>query len=212
MNDKEKKLEKNTNKSMKISEIKVESTDQQATTSQNQYDGLQFDETTKRKKLKKPIKVFGVVCIVISMASFIFMGTSKVDVSQAAKSALENKVSTEVSAGSILLSKDENIGEEDHTITHNSDVKDTKILIWDYAAEDGDYVQVIVNGTPLGDAFMIKHKPKEITIPAVGKVQIKGIRDGGGGITYGIRYDINGTSYFNGTSKGKSNTYTLTRE
>ncbi len=215
MNNKQKKSENNTNKSiksMKISETKINSVNQQLTTSQNQYDDLQLDETAKRKKLKKPIKAFGIICVVISIASFIFIGTSKVDTSQAAKSALENKISTEVSGGTILLSKDENIQGGDYTITHNSDVKDTKILIWDYAAEDGDYVQVIVNGTTLGDSFMIKHKPKEITVPAVGKVEIKGIRDGGGGITYAIRYDINGTSYFNGTLEGESNTYTLIKE
>lgn len=212
MNDKQKKIKNNTNKSMKISETKIESANQQVTTSQNQYDALQLDEIAKRKKLKKPIKAFGVVCVVISIASFIYIGTSKVDTSQAAKSALENKVSTEVSAGTILLSKDENIQGGDYTITHNSDVKDTKILIWDYAAEDGDYVQVIVNGAPLGDSFMIKHKPREITVPAVGEVEIKGIRDGGGGITYAIRYDINGTSYFNSTPEGESNTYTLIKE
>jgi hypothetical protein len=56
---------------------------------------------------------------------------------------------------------------------------------------------------------MIKNKPREITVPSVGTVQIKGIKDGGGGITYAVRYEINGTSYFNGTPEGQLNTYTL---
>lgn len=171
-----------------------------------------FDEKAKRKQLDKPLKTFGAICIAASVVSFIFTGTSSVDTSESAKNALKNKTSTAVSAGTILLSKDENAQAKDYTIIHKSDVKDTKIWVWDYAAEDGDYVQVLVNGAPSGDAFMIKHKPREIIVPAVGKVQIKGVRDGGGGITYAVRYDINGTSYFNGTPEGELNTYTLTKE
>lgn len=169
-------------------------------------------EKARRKQIEKPLKIFGVICIAVSIVPFIAMGGSKVDTSQSAKNALENKVSTALSAGTILLSKDENAQAKDYTITHKSEIKDTKIWVWDYAAEDGDYVQVIVNGAPVGEAFMIKHKAKEIIAPAVGEVQIKGIRDGGGGITYAIRYDVNGTSYFNGTPEGELNTYTLNKE
>ena len=59
---------------------------------------------------------------------------------------------------------------------------------------------------------MITHKPKELIVPGTGEVQIKGIKDGGGGITYAVRYEINGTSYFNGTPEGELNTYTLRKE
>jgi hypothetical protein len=169
-------------------------------------------EKADRKKLDKPIKIFGTICIAAAIASFIFTGKSTVDTSESAKNALKNKVSTAISAGTILLSKDENTQAQNYTITHKSDAKDTKIWVWDYAGEDGDYVQVLVDGAPLGEAFMIRHKPKEIIVPAVGEVQIKGIKDGGGGITYAVRYDINGTSYFNGTPEGELNTYTLIRE
>jgi len=90
-----------------------------------------------------------------------------------------NKVSIAISAGTVLLSKDENTEAKDYTISHNSNSKDTKIWVWDYAVEDDDYVQVLVNENPIGESFMIKHKPKEITVLAEGKVQIKGIKDGG---------------------------------
>lgn len=172
----------------------------------------EFDYKYNRKQIDRPLKKFGIICIVVAIISFIFTGKSTADTSESAKNALKNGVSTAVSAGTVLLSKDENTQAKDYTIAHKSDVKDTKIWVWDYAAEDGDYVQVLVNGAPIGDSFMIKHKPKELTVPAVGQVQIKGIRDGGGGITYAVRYDINGTSYFNGTPEGESNTYTLTNE
>jgi hypothetical protein len=169
-------------------------------------------EKAERKKLDRPLKIFGGICIAAAVVAFIYSGSSTVNTSESAKNALETKVSTAISAGTILLSQDENVGAKDYTIAHKSDSIDTKIWVWDYAAEDGDYVQVLVNGAPVSDAFMIRHKPKEITVPAAGKVQIKGIKDGGGGITYAVRYDINGTSYFNGAPEGEFNTYTLIKE
>jgi len=164
------------------------------------------------KKKDKPLKVFGGICLALFAAAMIFSSTSSVNTTDAAKKALTDKVSTSLAAGTVLLAKDENIGQQDYTITHKYDQNDTKIWVWDYAAEDGDYVQILVNGTPVGEAFMIKHKPVEITVPAVGEVQIKGIRDGGGGITYAVRYDLNGTNYFNSAPEGEFNTYTLIKE
>lgn len=172
----------------------------------------EFNKKVEQKRKDKPLKVFGLICISFGICFLISEGISKIDTSESAKNALKNRVSTAISAGTVLLSKDENTQAQDYTITHKSEVKDTKIRVWDYAGEDGDYVQVLVDGSPLGEAFMIRHKPKEIIVPAVGEVQIKGIKDGGGGITYAIRYDINGTSYFNGTPEGELNTYTLIKE
>jgi hypothetical protein len=167
------------------------------------------EEKPKRNKFDKSLKIFGGVCIAIAIAAMFFSGSTTLDTSQSAVDALKNKVSTSISAGTILLSKDQNTEAKDYTITHKANAKETKIWVWDYAAEDGDYVQVLVNGAPSGEAFMIKNKPREITVPSVGAVQIKGIKDGGGGITYAVRYEINGTSYFNGTPEGQLNTYTL---
>ncbi len=164
------------------------------------------------KNKDKPLKVFGGICVALFVAAMIFSSTPSVNTTDAAKNALADKVSTSLAAGTVLLAKDENIGQQDYTITHKYNQNDTKIWVWDYAAEDGDYVQVLVNGAPVTEAFMIKHKPVEITVPAVGEVQIKGIRDGGGGITYAVRYDLNGTNYFNSAPEGEFNTYTLIKE
>lgn len=164
------------------------------------------------KKMDRPLKIFGGICIALFVVAMIFSANSSINTSDAAKDALTKKVSTSLAAGTILLANDENIGQQDYTITHKYDKNNTKIKVWDYAAEDGDYVQVLVNGSPITDAFMIKHKPVEITVPAVGEVQIKGILDGGGGITYAVRYDLNGMSYFNSAPEGEFNTYTLIRE
>lgn len=166
----------------------------------------------QKSTTNKPLKAFGGICIVLFILAILFGSTQSVNTSDGAKSALASKVSTTLSAGTILLTKDESSASHDYTITHQSDKKDTKIWVWDYAAEDGDYVQVLVNGTPVGEAFMIKHKPAEIMVPSVGQIQIKGIKDGGGGITYAVKYEINGTSYFNSAPEGTFNTYTLIKE
>lgn len=172
-------------------------------------------ENKDKKNIKskdKLLKKFGWSCIIAFIIMIIFISKSSVNTSDSAKKALKEKVSTSLSAGTILLSADENIGEQDYTITHKSSNDETKIWIWDYAAEDGDYVQVLVNGTPTSESFMIKHKPKEIIVPSVGDIQIKGIKDGGGGITYAVRYELNGTNYFNSAPEGEYNTYTLIME
>ena len=167
----------------------------------------------KRKRRDKPLITFGLVCMALFIAGLIFSDSSAPDTSDAAKKALKDKISTTLAAGAILLSQDENIGEQDYTLTHaQTDQNSTKIWIWDYAAEDGDYVQVLVNGVPQSAPFMIKHKPVlfDLSITGlVGQVQVKGVRDGGGGITYAVHYELNKTTYFNYAPEGAFNTYTL---
>ncbi len=172
----------------------------------------QVKEKSDHKKKDKPLKVFGGICLAVFVAAMIFSFKPAVDTSDAAKQALSDRVSTSVAAGTILRNNDEKIEPQDYIINHSYDKSESKILVWDFAAEDGDYVQVLVNGSPVSEAFMIKHKPVEMTVPAVGEVQIKGIRDGGGGITYAVRYELNGTCYFNLAPEGEFNTYTLIKE
>lgn len=174
-------------------------------------------QVTSTKKEKTPfdklIKTTGIVLIVASIFTFAWGINSSptVDRSDAAQQAITEQVSTSLSVGTILMSSDENIGAKDYTITHDSNQDESKIWVWDYAAEDGDYVQILVDGTPIGDAFMIKNKPQEFMVPTTGTVQVKGIRDGGGGITYAVRYELNNTNYFNSAPEGEFNTYTLVR-
>jgi hypothetical protein len=150
--------------------------------------------------------------IVLCIIAFMLEASPEIDTSDSALDALKSGYSTSLSAGTVLLGKDEFVGGKDYTIIHSSDQKESKIWVWDYAAEDGDYVQIIVNGYPIGDAFFIKNKPAVFTIPSVGLVQVKGVRDGGGGITYAVRYEINGVTYFNNAPTNGFNTYSLTLE
>ncbi len=169
-------------------------------------------EVKKKTPFDKLLKTTGIVLIIASIFALIWSGnTPTVDTSDAAKQAITEQVSTSLSVGTILMSSDENIGAKDYTIAHNSTLDESKIWIWDYAAEDGDYVQILVDGNPIGDAFMIKNKPQEFKVPSTGTVQVKGIRDGGGGITYAVRYELNNTNYFNSAPEGEFNTYTLVR-
>lgn len=169
-------------------------------------------DDTLLKRIERPWKLFGGICLALGIVVFLLTSSPTVDHSASAENALEAKISTSISAGTVLLAADQNVEAKDYTISHTSDNKETKVWIWDYAAEDGDYVQVLINGTPLSDSFMIMNKPKEFIVPTEASIQIKGVRDGGGGITYAIRYDINGTSYFNGAPEGEMNTYTLVRK
>jgi len=177
---------------------------------------LQMDSMVNQKKsyknLDRHLKSFGILCISIAIVMLSLTSNTTVDTTHAAKIALKERVSTSLSIGTVLSSEDQNVGKKDYTITHQLNQDKTKIWVWDYAAEDGDYVQVLVNGSPVTEPFMIKNKPKEIEVPATGDIQIKGIRDGGGGITYAIHYEVNNTNYFNTAPEGKFNTYTLIRQ
>lgn len=164
---------------------------------------------TKLKKTGKAMILLGIVALVATMK---VSSTESVNTSEEAVKAMETHVSKSLPIGVKLMTNDEFVESTDYIITHSSTSEKTKIHVWDYAAEDGDYVQVLVNGTPLGDAFMIKNKPVELEVPTVGEVQILGTRDGGGGITYAVHYDINGVTYFNGTDVGEGNLYTLMKK
>lgn len=166
-----------------------------------------------KTKADKKLKITGLVLAGLFVVSIFFMPTSSsVNTSEQAIQALENRISTQLPIGVRILSKDENLAGQDRTITHSSPIDENKIHIWDYAAEDGDYVQILVDGVAICDPFMIKNKPVVFTVPTTGEIQVLGIRDGGGGITYAVHYDVNGTTYFNGTDVGNGNRYTLIKE
>lgn len=161
-----------------------------------------------KKRIKKSAWILGAAAV----ASVIMCSSTSVETGDDAAAALETHMSTTLGAGVRLLSKDENVIGQDYTISHSLTDENTKIWIWDYAAEDGDYVQILVDGSPIGDPFMIKNKAVSFTVPTVAEVQVVGTRDGGGGITYGVYYELNQITYFNGMDEGGSNIYTLVRE
>lgn len=165
-----------------------------------------------KKRIKRGAWILGAVAIASVIIYASLFSSASVETGDDAAAALETHMSTTLGAGVRLLEKDENMIGQDYTISHSSSDENTTIWVWDYAAEDGDYVQILVDGSPIGDPFMIKNKAVSFTVPTVAEVQVVGTRDGGGGITYGVYYELNQTTYFNGMDEGGSNTYTLVRE
>jgi hypothetical protein len=164
------------------------------------------------KRVKKSAVFFMTVAIVGMITYSMGHPSSSVNTTDQTEDALKTHMSTSLGVGSRLMSSDEKYVGGDLTITHKSNDDETTMYIWDYAAEDGDYVQVVIDGTPMGEPFMIKNKPISFKVPTVGEVQVIGTRDGGGGITYGVYYEANSTTYFNGMDVGGDNIYTLVRE
>ena len=168
-------------------------------------------------KKKTGIIKFGMFCLLMSfiLACMFFTMVGKIDKSDAAKKLMETGTSKTIRVGTILSTSDsDNVKTfKTWTINHNFNESQSRMWIWDYAAEDGDYVQVVVNGTPVSEPFMIKHKPVEFLIPSNAIVQIRGIHDGDGkGITYGIHFEVNDTTICNRTVPEGANTYTLVKK
>lgn len=183
-------------------------------TLQSEDDDSQPDTSTSQTKKvasRSKIQIFGFFVLAIICALFLLrnmVSGHQVD-EQAAAQALQAQQSTNLPIGAILSDQEEAITSKDYTITHTSNEKETTIQIWDFADEDGDYVQLFVNGEPYSDAFLIQHKPVQFTVPSEGEIQVKGIRDGVGGISYAIYFPLNETTYFNSAAEGSMNTYTL---
>ena len=180
---------------------------------QPDYIAEQTEEKKAKIKANKKLKTTGLIFAGVFVVSMFLLPTSpSVNTSEEAIQALESGMSTLLPIGVRIQSKDEYLAAQDLTITHSSSSDESRIYIWDYAAEDGDYVQILVDGVAICDPFMINHDPAVFTVPTVGEIQVLGTRDGGGGITYAVHYDVNGTTYFNGMDVGNGNLYTLIRE
>ena len=168
--------------------------------------------TTFTKRIKSGAWGLLIVGIVGMVGMMMFSSGGSVDKSPEADQARDTHMSTTLTAGTKLLSADDNYIGTDVIVEHSSKADETNLHIWDYAAEDGDYVQVLVNEAPLGAPFMIKNKPVTFKVPTVGDIKVVGTRDGGGGITYAVYYDMNHTTYFNGVDEGGNNLYQLIRK
>lgn len=83
------------------------------------------------------------------------------------------------------------------------------MIVWDYAAEDGDMVSVIIDGKPVGPSFTIMHSPHTIKVPKGTNVEVVGTHDGGGGITYAINFPEIQKTILNGLTAGETNNYYL---
>lgn len=138
--------------------------------------------------------------------------TNLQNVSKNIISVLKNGVAKNVKAGLLLNASDVSDTAKDYTVVIPQGISTMDLIIWDYAAEDGDYVQVIQNGVAVTEVFMIKNSPQRVTVPAGGIIEIKGIKDGGGGITYAVSITETGYTYFNRAPISGANKYTIVQE
>lgn len=177
------------------------------------FENFSSEDNNEVKKSFSSTKIFIGFTVIAFLISFnMFGSTQPAEMTNETLNAIETRVSNELPPGTILFSQDEVTEKKDYTIEHSSNENETNIYVWDYAAEDGDYVQILVNGVEYTDAFMILNESKVFTVPSTGDIQIKGIKDGGGGITYAVYYDLNSTIYFNSAPEGEFNTYTLLKK
>jgi len=112
--------------------------------------------------------------------------------------------------GVVLATADARQQPKDHTVEFPNGMKRTSILVWDYAAEDGDQVEVLVDGQPFHGPFVIRHAPVAVDVPVGAVVEVRGVVDGGGGgVTYAINFPDLRRSFTNGVEPGSGNKYTL---
>ncbi len=151
----------------------------------------------------------GIAALVIFGAAIFFNGsTGRLD------DVRSNGIGRGMEAGKILAASDDSAGLEarDFEIRMKENLTSSRMLIWDFAAEDGDFITVKVNGEVLATNIGILNKPLSYEIPIPSVVEIVGIKDGVGGITYGVKFPgaVQNNAYFNAAPVGSSNVYTIT--
>lgn len=184
-------------------------------TKNNQYTPLENEEQRRSKgkyPLTKRMKSGIWLILIVVIISYNLSGINddtEINNSKEIKQAVKTHTSTTLTAGTKIMSADKKFAGKDYTVNFASSGGEVKMYVWDYAIEDGDYVEILVDGEPICKPFMLRNEAREFSVPSVCKVQIKGIKDGGKGITYGVYFDVNRKSYFNCTVVGGSNVYTL---
>lgn len=153
--------------------------------------------------------LIGWVALLTFLGTMAFTSSSTIDAQIASKGYAVNVVAgytMDVAADNVV-----SLMPQDYIVEVNSDADMGRMLIWDFAAEDGDVVQIEVNGQIVMNSVPIRNEPVMIEIPFPSTVRIIGLRDGQGGITYGVKFPGNtsGQVYFNVAPEGEANTYTV---
>ena len=121
-------------------------------------------------------------------------------------------VPVEIAApGTVLAKVDTATRSSDYSFTFPAGLTTTTMIVWDYAAEDGDMVSVLAGGASVSPSFTIFHAPKVIRVPVGSEVRVIGTHDGGGGITYAVSFPDIGKSVVNGIAPGDTTIFKLLR-
>lgn len=166
----------------------------------------------KHRKLGKKIlvasSIFLIFVLIGSIILLISISMPSIEDKEVIK-IMETGVSKEAVPGEIVMTNDKVLPQRDCKIIVDSKIKQITVSIWDFAAEDGDMVQIIDNGKTLDKGFTLMHNAKTVTVPVNGKIEIKGLKDGGGGITYALYVKETGETYFNNAPINGVNTYAI---
>ncbi|TGK12374.1 hypothetical protein EHO60_08985 [Leptospira fletcheri] len=166
-----------------------------------------FPVTNKNEHSSDPLRR-GVALLGIALA---FIGVAYFLISPESRKISSNQTLENTRPGLILAANDSvNLIAKDFKVElpKSSDRK-YEMLIWDYANEDGDVVEVLVNGKSLGPPFMIKHKPNVFYIEVPSTIQVKGVKDGVGGISYAAYFSGGNLTYFNLAPVGGLNNFIM---
>ena len=170
-----------------------------------------FFISLKLIKIRKPLRKLAIFFSII----WLFNITGNVLIillnpSGVTLSSKGNRVFKNVQAGTVLMTKHVPLGSKDFSVKVSQSKQDLQVLVWDYAIEDGSYVQVLFNGSPITDPFQLKNSPQRIWVPRGGKLQIKGTKAGASTIIYALQFPDTGDTYFDEVPLNGVNTYTIT--
>lgn len=169
-------------------------------------------QEAKRPGSKRNLHRFwiGITALVMAAAFFLFDQSDSRDAML--RDASTDGIVAGAAAGTVLGRADEmNLTARDYQIRMKEGVSSSRLLVWDFAAEDGDVVTVKANGNVVAEHIGIMNKPFSVDVPVPSVVEIVGVKDGVGGITYGIKMPgaVGNSAYFNVAPEGSANKYTL---
>jgi hypothetical protein len=194
-----------------VDEPILKSVDKQKSDIEASYKELEEEEkqddflTPSMKGFRRAVAIMAIAAIVLVTFVGNFNGKANY------KSNLVSGKLSGVKAGDALSKEFVKLDAKDFTVESTSGYGKIELSVWNFSdKEDGDYVQVFVDGSPQTEPFAIRHKPVKVSVPDKAVIQVKGIRDGSGnGITYGVTFSKTGETYLNTVPMNAANTYTI---
>jgi hypothetical protein len=177
---------------------------------ESQYKKL--EEKEKKNEYITPVmKTFRMAVGILAIAAIVYTGFFGRAGAANYKSNLVSGKLDGINAGEMLSKNTVKLDAKDFTVDTGKSYGKIELSIWNFVdKEDGDYVQVFVDGSPKGEAFSIRHKPVKVSVPDKAVIQVRGIRDGSNnGITYGVTFSKTGETYLNTVPLNFENTYTI---
>ncbi|USG65690.1 hypothetical protein NDK47_26930 [Brevibacillus ruminantium] len=168
--------------------------------------GSEESEQQPVKRKNKHVFWIGIIALVLTSYG-LFFDRDKIEF-------VDSQTGIGMAAGTTLANFDSDVDMEprNFTVKMKEGKTTSRMLIWDFAAEDGDIVTVKVDGNIIAENVGLLRKPAAIDIPVPSVVEIVGVKDGVGGITYGVKFpgEIANHTYFNVAPEGSANVYTIT--